>query len=83
VQISSGVTALDEEAVALLRRAQPFPQPPPEILGERVYLTVPIRFNLRGMTGGPSTPEGLSAKPTAPALSIQRDQMETSNGPER
>jgi outer membrane biosynthesis protein TonB len=27
---SSGASALDEEALALLRRAQPFPTPPPD-----------------------------------------------------
>jgi protein TonB len=44
---SSGARALDEEALALLRRAQPFPPPPRELPGERVDLTVPIRFNLK------------------------------------
>jgi protein TonB len=44
---SSGASALDEEALALLRRAQPFPAPPRELPGDRVDLTVPIRFNLR------------------------------------
>lgn len=44
---SSGASALDEEALALLRRAQPFPPPPAELPGERVDLTVPIRFNLK------------------------------------
>jgi periplasmic protein TonB len=44
---SSGASALDEEAMALLRRAQPFPPPPRELPGERVDLTVPIRFNLK------------------------------------
>ena len=44
---SSGVTALDEEALALLRRAQPFPPLPREMIGEQVELTVPIRFNLK------------------------------------
>ena len=44
---SSGASALDEEALALLRRAQPFPAPPRELPGKRVDLTVPIRFNLR------------------------------------
>jgi periplasmic protein TonB len=39
--------ALDEEALALLRRAQPFPASPRELPGERVDLTVPIRFNLK------------------------------------
>jgi protein TonB len=44
---SSGTSALDEEALALLRRAQPFPPPPPELPGQRVDLSVPIRFNLK------------------------------------
>jgi protein TonB len=47
VMRSSGASALDEEALALLRRAQPFPPPPRELPGERVGLTVPIRFNLK------------------------------------
>jgi protein TonB len=44
---SSGAAALDEEALALLRRVQPFPKPPAELAGERVELIVPIRFNLK------------------------------------
>jgi periplasmic protein TonB len=44
---SSGATALDEEALALLRRAQPFPPLPREMIGDRVELAVPIRFNLK------------------------------------
>ncbi len=44
---SSGASVLDEEALALLRRAQPFPAPPRELPGGRVDLTVPIRFNLK------------------------------------
>jgi periplasmic protein TonB len=45
--ITGFLTALDDEALALLRRAEPFPPPPPELAGARVDLTVPIRFNLR------------------------------------
>jgi protein TonB len=44
---SSGAATLDEEAIALLHRAEPFPAPPEELAGPRVNLTVPIRFNLR------------------------------------
>jgi periplasmic protein TonB len=44
---SSGASTLDDEALALLRRAQPFPPPPPELAGPRVDLSVPIRFNLK------------------------------------
>jgi protein TonB len=44
---SSGAAILDEEALALLRRAQPFPAPPAEMPGQQVNLTVPIHFNLK------------------------------------
>jgi protein TonB len=41
---SSGVGALDQEAVAMVRRASPFPAPPD---GRGRSFTVPVRFNLR------------------------------------
>ncbi len=44
---SSGSPALDEEAIALLRRAEPLPAPPPELTGRTITLTVPIRFSLK------------------------------------
>jgi protein TonB len=44
---SSGSPLLDQEALELARRAQPFPPPPPEMPGEQITLNVPIRFNLR------------------------------------
>jgi periplasmic protein TonB len=43
---SSGSAALDEATLDLVRRAQPFPPPPPE-MGAEVNLTVPIRYNFR------------------------------------
>jgi periplasmic protein TonB len=42
---SSGSAALDAETLALVRRAQPFPPPPPELAGSE--LTVPVSFNIR------------------------------------
>lgn len=42
-----GVDSLDEEALALVDRAQPFPPPPPEIKGDRVELVVPVDFSIR------------------------------------
>jgi periplasmic protein TonB len=42
---SSGDSALDEEAVALVRRASPVPAPPSGFGGGSITLTVPIRFN--------------------------------------
>jgi len=52
---SSGATALDEEALALLRRAQPFPVwPREEFAGERVDLTVsdPLQPEVNAMAAG-------------------------------
>lgn len=44
---SSGSAALDEEAMALVRRAEPLAAPPPEFAGATITLTVPIRFSIR------------------------------------
>lgn len=44
---SSGHPALDREAVALLRRAQPLPKPPPDVPGDPVSLSVPVEFFMR------------------------------------
>lgn len=44
---SSGVPALDAEAIALPRRAQPLPKPPPDVPGERIELVAPVEFFLR------------------------------------
>jgi protein TonB len=44
---SSGSSALDEATLDLVRRAQPFPAPPPEMAGAEVSLSVPIRYNIR------------------------------------
>ena len=41
---SSGVPLLDEEVVALVRRASPVPAPPP---GVNRTIVVPIRFSMR------------------------------------
>lgn len=41
---SSGVAALDKEALALVKRADPLPIPPKEITGDVITLTVPIEF---------------------------------------
>lgn len=47
VVASSGSSVLDAEALAMLKRAQPFPPPPPELPGEQIMLPVPISFSLR------------------------------------
>jgi len=44
---SSGSTALDEETLAMVQRAEPLPQIPPEITGNSLQFTVPVRFNVR------------------------------------
>jgi periplasmic protein TonB len=43
---SSGSTTLDQETLALVRRAQPFPAPPAAMAGAQIELTVPVRFNM-------------------------------------
>jgi protein TonB len=43
----SGSTALDQETLDTLRRAQPFPAPPANLPGESFEFTVPIRFKVR------------------------------------
>jgi protein TonB len=43
----SGYTALDDEAMALVERAQPMPAFPPSMTEAQLSLTVPIRFSLR------------------------------------
>lgn len=44
---TSSVASLDSEAVALVRRAAPFPPPPPHIQGEAIELQAPVEFFLR------------------------------------
>ncbi len=39
---SSGFDTLDQEALALIHRAEPLPPPPDEIHGDPVELTVPL-----------------------------------------
>jgi protein TonB len=44
---SSGSTALDEEAVALIHRAEPLPAMPPEMQGDTITVTAPVAFVLQ------------------------------------
>jgi periplasmic protein TonB len=46
---SSGSSALDAETLSLVHRVQPFPPPPPEVVGAQVSLIVAIRYNPRSM----------------------------------
>lgn len=41
---TSGVRSLDDEAVALPKRAQPLPKPPEDRKGETIELVVPVEF---------------------------------------
>jgi protein TonB len=43
----SGSALLDEEAIAVLRRASPLPGPPAEVSGELFPLTLPIQFRIK------------------------------------
>lgn len=44
---SSGSDTLDEEAMAMIHRADPLPPPPAEVGGSTVTLTVPVSFALQ------------------------------------
>jgi protein TonB len=44
---SSGYTALDQETMATVQRAQPFPVPPRDFDGATFDFTVPLKFNIR------------------------------------
>ena len=44
---SSGSSALDEEALAVLQRASPLPAPPAQVAGATFDLTLPIQFRIR------------------------------------
>lgn len=49
---STGNRALDEESLAILERAKPFPVPPPGVKEDRMTFTVPIFFRRRpGLSG--------------------------------
>ncbi len=47
IQESSGHQPLDDEVLALVRRAEPLPPPPPQVEGNRIKLLVPVEFFLR------------------------------------
>lgn len=47
IKRSSSYALLDEEAKAMVKRAEPLPPPPPEVSGERIVLVVPVEFFLR------------------------------------
>jgi protein TonB len=44
---SSGSPSLDDEALAVLRRASPLPSPPAQVAGATIDLTIPIQFKIR------------------------------------
>ena len=44
---SSGSPELDQEALAMLTRAQPVPRPPNRVPSSELSFTVPVRFNIR------------------------------------
>jgi protein TonB len=44
---SSGHAELDNEALATLHRAEPFPPPPPGLTDQQLDFTLPMRYNIR------------------------------------
>jgi periplasmic protein TonB len=43
---SSGSALLDRETLAMVKRAQPLPPPPPELPGTQIAIVVPIRYHI-------------------------------------
>jgi len=48
IQQSSGHTALDNQALEMVRKASPFPAPPEALRGRSFNITVPVSFKLEG-----------------------------------
>lgn len=46
IQRSTGYTLLDEEALAMVHRAEPFPAPPGNVEGNTISLSVPLDFSI-------------------------------------
>ena len=51
IEKSSGDTAFDEAALAMLRRSDPVPVPPPLIADEGLSFTLPVIFRIKGGKG--------------------------------
>jgi TonB family protein len=48
IERSSGDTAFDEAALAMLRRSDPVPRPPPLVADEGLSFTLPVIFRVKG-----------------------------------
>lgn len=45
---TSGIAAFDQEALAVLKRAEPMPKPPRDVTGSTLEMTTQLEFNLDG-----------------------------------
>ncbi|WP_296615368.1 energy transducer TonB [Sphingomonas sp.] len=43
---SQGIKPLDDEAMALAKRAQPYPEPPSSVVGDAIQLLVPVDYEI-------------------------------------
>jgi protein TonB len=48
IEKGSGDTAFDEAALAMVRRSDPVPQPPPRVADEGLSFTLPVIFRVKG-----------------------------------
>jgi|SRR5882724_7917171 len=69
---STGIAALDEQALAIVERSQPFPVPPPELDDDRLSLIVPVVFRHWPASGPYHTLEQENAAVNAKMRSICR-----------
>jgi protein TonB len=54
IQLSSGSAALDDEALAIVQRADPLPPPPADVDGDLIEFSVFVRFALCDPTASPA-----------------------------
>ena len=47
----SGDQAFDEAALAMVRRSDPVPAPPPAVADETLSFTLPVLFRIKGKSG--------------------------------
>jgi periplasmic protein TonB len=59
---NSGIPALDNEALALIERAKPFPAPPAELNEDALRFTIPIVFGPHPPTGEAWNDKAVRAK---------------------
>src|ERR1700694_743341 len=72
----SGDTAFDQAALAMVRRSDPVPPPPPLVADEGLSFTLPVIFRVKGKSyrAAITAPQSLASAPKIPQADIDHDQ---------